>query len=165
MKLETNFLPQKPCFLGNFSQKTRLFEQPEGHMNNEEMLKVFRKTRTRGNFPGDENRNKLSQRVEANEKKALQLKSTLARPRIYDGRYPEELWTASPGNSLGVMRPSLILMFLQSDRKILEESTSFKGIQFVTIFGKKSIRKAQSESKLTSKPNVVHIAESVFQIK
>ena len=70
------------------------------------------------------------------KKKALHLKSTLARPPIYDEAYPEKHRTASPGNPVGVTKPSLILFFVQQDKKSLEESTILKGTQFLTHVGK-----------------------------
>ena len=44
--LETKILPKKPYFFDNFSQKNStktIFAQPEGHMNNEEMLRIIRR--------------------------------------------------------------------------------------------------------------------------
>ena len=74
-------VPKKPYFLEIFSQNSnkRFFAQPEGHMNNDEMLTAIRR-HTRGNFPGDERRSKLLQRAKTIV--ALHLKSTLARPPI-----------------------------------------------------------------------------------
>ena len=49
---------------------------------------------------------------------ALQLKSTLARPTIYDGAYPENLRTASLGNPLRLTNSSLFLLFVQPDKNL-----------------------------------------------
>ena len=43
--------------------------------------------------------------------------------------------------------------------------TSLKGTYFSTKFGNKSMRKRRSESKLESKPSVIHVAQYVFQLK
>ena len=89
---------------------------------------------------------------------ALYLKSTLARPPIYNRAYPEKLWSASPSNPVGVTKPNLILLFVQLDEKPLEESTSLERTYCLAIFGNKSMRKVHSEPKLESKPTAVHIA-------
>ena len=57
---------------------------------------------------------------------APHLKSTLARPPIYDQTYPEVLSTASPGNPLGVTKPNSHLLFAQSDKSIYEVSIKVK---------------------------------------
>ena len=54
------------------------------------------------------------------KKIALHLESTLARPPICDGAYPEKLLTASPGNPVGVMKPGSHFLFVQPDKKSLE---------------------------------------------
>ena len=81
----------------------------------------------------------------------------MARPPLYDRAYPEKLSTASPGNLVGVTKPSLIFLFVVQDKKSLEMSTSRKETYFLKIFGNKSMRKVRSESKLVSKPTIVHI--------
>ena len=50
------------------------------------------------------------------------------------------------------MKPSLLLLFVQPDKMILEGSTNVKEIYFLTIFGKKYMRKNPAESKLAWKP-------------
>ena len=60
------------------------------------------------------------------EKIALHVKSTLARPTIYDRAYPEVLSTASPGNPVGITKPSQLLLFVQPEKKFLEKSTKVK---------------------------------------
>ena len=46
---------------------------------------------------------------------ALDLKNTLARPRIYYGEYLKKHSTASPGNPEDVTKPSLNLLLVQQD--------------------------------------------------
>ena len=99
----------------------------------------------------------LSQRTKIIEKIALHLKCTLARPPIYDRSYPEKLAT-DPGNPVAVKKPSLFLLLVQQDKKSLEESTSFKGTYFSTLFSNKCMRNVLSEAELASKATVVHIA-------
>ena len=70
-------------------------------------------------------------------KVALHLKSTLARPPIYDRAYPEKLAIASPGNPVGVTKSSVFLLFVQQDRNSSEESISFQGTYFFDNFRKK----------------------------
>ena len=53
-------------------------------------------------------------------KSALHLKSTLARPPIYNKTCPKKLSTASLGNPAGIKKPSLPLSFVQHDEKSLE---------------------------------------------
>ena len=65
------------------------------------------------------------------KKTALHLKSTLARPPIYDGAYPEKLSKASPGNPMGAMKPSIISLFVQPDKRSFDESTSRKETYFL----------------------------------
>ena len=62
----------------------------------------------------------------ARPENALHVRGTLARLLIYDGAYPEEHWTASLGNAVGVMKPSLSLLFVPPDEKFSQESTSLK---------------------------------------
>ena len=93
--------------------------------------------------------------------------STLGRPPIYDRAYPEKLSTASPGNPVGITKPSSFSLFVQQNNKSLEESTNLKsqGNLLLDIFGKKSMRKIRSQSKLASKLNAIHIAQTVPQFK
>ena len=106
--------------------------QPEGHKNQEEMLKVD-KIQTSRQFTGDESRSKSPQRAKTILKNALNRKNTLARPPIYNGAYPEKLWTASPANSVGVTKLSSFLLLVQLDEISLEESTSLEENYFLTI--------------------------------
>ena len=93
------------------------------------------------------------------KKIALHLKSTLATPPIYDQAYLEKLATASPSNPVGITKPSLLLLFLQLDKKSLEEaSKSYGNLFFDNFIGDKSMKKVLIESKLASKPAVVHTA-------
>ena len=48
---------------------------------------------------------------------------------------------ASPGNSMDVTKPSLLLLFEQQDEESLEESASLKETHFLTISGKESMKK------------------------
>ena len=68
------------------------------------------------------------------KKIVLHLKSTLARPPFHDEAYHLKPSTASPGIPASVMKPSLLLFFVQSDEKKLEETN------FLKIFGKKSLK-------------------------
>ena len=125
-------------------------------MSNEEMLRVIRR----------HTRDTIFQvmRVTANHRKGpkelniivLYLESTLARPPIYDGAYPEKLWTAPPGNSVGVTKHSLSF-FVPLEKESLEESTSLRGTYFLTTLGIKST-KVGSEWKIESRLPTVHIA-------
>ena len=125
-------------------------------MTNEEMLRVFGRHTLDTIFQ--------VKRVIVNHGKGpkelniivLYLKSTLARPPIYDGAYPEKLWTAPPGNSVGVTKHSFSL-FVQLEKESLEESTSLKGTYFLTTLGIKST-KVGSEWKIESRLPTVHIA-------
>jgi len=56
------------------------------------------------------------------EQKQLK-KSTLARPPIYDRPYADMLSTAPPGNPVGIIKRSSLLLFVLLDTKFLEEST------------------------------------------
>jgi len=49
-------------------------------------------------------------------------------------------------------------LIAQRDEKSLEESTSLKETYVLTTFGKKSMGKVRSVSKLALKPTVVQIA-------
>ena len=129
----------------------RFFAEPEVYKNTGEMLRVIR-SYTRGKFPCDDSHSKLSQSAKTMEKTALDLKGNVARPAIYIQTYPDKLSAASPGNPVGVTKPSLLLLFVQQDKKSLEELTSLKETYLWTIFGNKSMRKVRSESKLASKP-------------
>ena len=60
------------------------------------------------------------------KKIVLHLKITLARPPINDRAYPEMLPAASPGNPLAITKLSSLLLFVQPDKKFLEESTKVK---------------------------------------
>ena len=90
------------------------------------------------------------------KKNVIHLKSTLARPPIYDRAYPEMLSTASPGNPVGITKPSSFLLFVQADKKFSEESTNVKETYFITILSNKSMRKIRSV-ELASKVTAVHI--------
>ena len=92
------------------------------------------------------------------KKTALHLKTTLARAPIYDRAHPEKLWSASPGNPVGAPQHSLSLLFVQPDKKSLEESTRLERTYFLTYSSNKRIKKVHSESKLQSKPTAIHVA-------
>ena len=68
------------------------------------------------------------------KKIALHLKSTLARPRMYDRAYPQMLSTVSPGNPVDVTKPSSLLLFVQLDKTFLEQSTKVKENPFFDNF-------------------------------
>ena len=92
------------------------------------------------------------------KKTALHLKTTLARAPIYDRAHPEKLWSASPGNPVGAAKHSLSLLFVQPDKKSLEESTRLERTYFLTYSSNKPIKKVHSESKLQSKRTAIHVA-------
>ena len=66
---------------------------------------------------------------------------------------------------MDITKPSLLLLFVKQEEKFLEVSTSFEETYVLATFGKNFMKKVYSESKLESKPTVVHIAKSVFQFK
>ena len=85
----------------------RFFAQAEGRMNNEEMLRSSRRHTIEANIQVIKvavNDRKVQKK---NEKTDLNPKTTLARPPIEDGAYHGKLSAASPGNSVGVTKPSL----------------------------------------------------------
>ena len=131
----------------------RFFAQPLGHMNNEEMLMVDRRHTLEAIFQ--------VMRVAVNYRKrqkqidiiiALYLKSTLSRPPIYDEACPEKLWTASPGNPVGLTKPSLILLFVQPDKKTLEESKSLREPNFWQFLAKNPWEKFPRSRNLNQNP-------------
>ena len=67
---------------------------------------------------------------------ALHLKSTSTRPNICAKEYLKKLSNAFPGNQVGLMKPILPLMFIQQDKKSLEESTSPKETESMKFSGK-----------------------------
>ena len=68
-------------------------------MRNNKLEATFSVTRAAG---------KLSQSAKIIEKNALDLRSTLARPPIYNRAYLEKLATASSGTPVGVTKLSLL---------------------------------------------------------
>ena len=95
----------------------------------------------------------------------LHVKSTLARPPFYNRAQREKLSTASPGNLMGVTKPSLLPLFVQLDVKIFGKIDKGKGNQVFTIFGIKLKRKFRSEVEIVTEPTAVHIASSVRKLK
>ena len=165
--LETKFLPRKSCFLDKYSQKTRLKEfsrSPKVTWPLRRCWSYF-ETHARGNFPGGGSRSKIIAKGKNNWKKLLYTWSTLATPPIYYRAFREKLAIASPGNPMDVTNPSLLLLFVQQDEKCLEELTSIKETYVVTTFGKMSMRKVRSESRLASTTTVVHVAYFASGIK
>ena len=65
---------------------------------------------------------------------AIHLKSTLARPPIYNWTYPKKLSTSSPSIPVVFTKPSLLLLFVQLDKKFLEESTKVEETYFFDNF-------------------------------
>ena len=132
MNPETKFFAEPGLNRQFFSKNLtkRFFVQPESHKNNDEMLRFSRRRRLEAIFH--------LMRVAVNDRKGqnqlkkntLHLERTLARPPLYDRAYPRKLWTAFPGNPVGVTRPSLISLFKQLDKTTLEDPTSTKGIFF-----------------------------------
>ena len=93
----------------NSSEK--FFAQPKNYMNTEEMLKVIRKHTLEAFFQVMRVAVSYLKGQKPLIKVALYLKSTLTRTPIYDQAYPDKLSTASPGNLMGVTKPSSILLF------------------------------------------------------
>ena len=132
--------------------------QPEGYQNTEEMLRVFRRHAIQSIFQ--------MRRMEVNHRKgqkefekiAINLKNTWLDQQFTTERTPEKPSTASPSNQMSVTKPSLLLLFVQQDKKLSKELTSSKKTYFLTNFGKIPSRKIRLESKLALKPTVVHIA-------
>ena len=85
--------------------------------------KGYRETQIRSVFPGDQSRSKLSQSTKTIGKMLHNLKSTLARPPIYDRAYPDKLSAAASDNPLGVTKPSSLSLFVQPNESSLEQST------------------------------------------
>ena len=103
-------------------------------MNTEEMRRVICRHTLKASFPvmgAVVNYRKGQKQL---KKIALYLKSTLARPPIYDRAYPERLYTASPGNPVTVRKPSLLLFFVKSRKKVTEELTSLEENYFFDKF-------------------------------
>ena len=101
-----------------FSENQKFFFKTRGSHEQQGGFEGCQKTHNRGNFLGDESRSKLSQSAKILKLIALHLNSTLTRPPIYKEAYTEKHETASPGNSVGVTELSLILSFVQLDKKV-----------------------------------------------
>ena len=101
----------------------RFLARTEGHLNNEKMLRIIRRHSLSAILPVI--RVAVSYRKGQLRLKKIDvlLKSTSARPPIYDRSTPETHPTVSPGNPVGVTKPSLLLMFVIKDDKSLEESS------------------------------------------
>ena len=157
---KTKNLPKKPCFVDKFSENSikQFFAQTQDHMNTGHMLRVIRRHTLEANFQVMTVAVKLSKRAMTIEKNCSTSKEYLGQTTpIFDRTYAEKFTSASLGYPAGVTNP-ILLLFVQQDKKSLGESTSLKGTYFLTIFGKKSVRKVRSKSKLASKPTFVHLA-------
>ena len=88
--------------------------QPDDHSDHEENLTVIR------NHTLDAISLVMIVAVKLSKaaKIAPHLKSTLARPTKNDRAYPEKLAIVSPSNSVGVMKPSVLFLFVQYGIKI-----------------------------------------------
>ena len=124
------------------------------------MLRTFRR-HTLWHFLGSKSR-KLWQRTKKMEKIVLHLKSTLARPPIYNWSHPEMLSTASTVNALGITNPSSFLLFVQREKSFLKQSTIIQETYFLATFGNKSIGKTRSRCSFASLLIAAHIAQIVF---
>ena len=142
-KLETKTVPEKPCFLDNFPQKTRL----KGFLLNSEVTLTLKGCW--GLF-GDSHSKQFSRWrvIEKYRKGQKQLKkiathkkSTSAKHTIYDRPCPEKLPTASLDNPVVVTKPSSLSFFVQPDKKFFGDSTKVKETYFLTTFGTKYMRK------------------------
>ena len=131
-----------PCFLDIFSLDLKFLAQPEGHKNREEMLRLIRRRPFKAVF--QVMRVAVFYRNGQKQFKiiALHLKSTLATPPLYNGAYPEKLWTAFPGNPVGVSKTSLYLLFVKPDQKTSKDSTSLKRTYFFDNFRQKILQKS-----------------------
>ena len=78
-------------------------------------------------------------------------RSTLATPPIYNQANLKYLAPASPGNSMVVTKPSLLLFFVQQEEKCLELLTSLEKTYVLTTFGKKIHEKSSVEVKTCNK--------------
>ena len=148
-------IPRKPCFLNILRKLTkRFFTKPQGHMGTQEILRVIRRHTLEAILPVMETAVKLSQRAKTIEK-------TCSTPGVFwphHRAYRKKLATASAGNPMNVTKPSLLLLFVQQDENCLEELTSLKETYVSKTFGKKSMTKVRSKSKLASILTVVHVA-------
>ena len=81
-------------------------------MNTEEMLKIIRRHTLEAIFQVMGVAVSYRKGQKQLKKIAQHLNSTLARQNIYNRAYPENPSTASPGNPVGVKKPSLLLLFV-----------------------------------------------------
>ena len=58
------------------------------------------------------------------------------------------LSTASPGNPVSIAKLSSFLLFVQLDKKFLQESTNVKETSFLTVFGRKHEKKIAHSQNL-----------------
>ena len=84
-----------------------MFAQPGGQMNTQKMLRFFRKHTVEATSRKMTIEIIYRKRQKQLNKKALQLKSTVARPIIYNRAYRQKSWTAFLGKPLGVTNPNL----------------------------------------------------------
>ena len=87
------------------------------------MFRVIRR-KTRGNFPADESRSKLSQMSKTNEKNCSTSKEHLDYTNYIRPSIPRTaLNVFSPGNPVVFLMATLLQMFVQPVEKFLEQST------------------------------------------
>ena len=85
-------------------------------MNNEETLRVIRKHALEAIFQVMRVVTNYRKGQKQFKKIAKHLKNTSARPPIYEREYPEKLSTASLSDSVGVTKPTSLLLFVQPDK-------------------------------------------------
>ena len=119
MNLETKNLPKKACFPRKPDRN--IFGAKRSSKEHSGDAKGYRETQIRSNFPGNQSRSKLSQSAKTIGKMLHNLKSTLARPPIYDRTYPDKLSAAPSGNPVGVTKPSSFPLFVQPNKSSLEQ--------------------------------------------
>ena len=66
---------------------------------------------------------------------------------------------------MNITQLSSLLLFVQLDKKFLEESTKVRETYLLTIFGKKYMGKIQFPSKLASKLIAIYIAQIIPQLR
>ena len=105
-------------------------------MNTQGMLRVFQRHTREAVFQATRIVVNYRKGQKQLKKITLHLESTLARPPIYDRASDEKLSTASPSNSVGVIKPGSMLLFVQPHKKSLEKSKDLNVNYFLTKFGK-----------------------------
>ena len=101
-----------------FIRRLRRYAATESHMKTTKMLKIFERHTLEATLQVLRVAVSFCKGQKYLEIIVLHLKSTTSRPLIYDGAYPEKLWTAYSGNSMGVMKSSLLLLVVQAEKNL-----------------------------------------------